>query len=68
MLQAGKSRVRFPMRSSNVFNLPDHSGRVIALGLSQPLTEMSIRRSLWGVKRGRRHLRVDCLNLDGQFT
>jgi hypothetical protein len=44
MLQAGRSRVRFPMRSLHP---------LIALGSTQPLTEMSTR-SLPGVKGGRR--------------
>jgi hypothetical protein len=29
------------------FNLPNHSGRTIALGIIQPLTEMNTRRSFW---------------------
>jgi hypothetical protein len=41
MLQAGKLRVRFPMRSLEFFNLPNPSIRTMALGSTQPLTEMS---------------------------
>jgi hypothetical protein len=42
MLQAGRSQDRFPMRW--IFsNLPNPSGRTVALGSTQPLTEMSIR-------------------------
>ena len=47
-LQAGRSRVRFPIVSLQFFVdiiLPD------ALGLTQPLTEMSTRNISWGVKR-----------------
>jgi hypothetical protein len=53
MLQAGRSRVRFPMRSLDLFNLPNPSSRTMALGSTQPLTEMSTRNLLW-VKGGRR--------------
>jgi hypothetical protein len=42
MLQAGRSRVRVPMRW--IFsNLPNPSIRTTALGSTQPLTEMSTR-------------------------
>jgi hypothetical protein len=41
MLQAGRWRVRFPMRSLNVFNLPNPPSHNMALGSTQPLTEMS---------------------------
>jgi len=40
-LQAGRSRVRFPF------------GRATALGLTQPLTEMSTTNISWGSKGGR---------------
>jgi hypothetical protein len=53
MLQAGRSRVQFPMRSLYFFNLPNPSSRTMALGSTQPLTEMS-NRNLPGVKGGRR--------------
>jgi hypothetical protein len=43
MLQAGRSRVSIPMRSLNFFNLPDLSSRTMALGSTQPQTEMSTR-------------------------
>jgi hypothetical protein len=56
MLQAGRPWVRVPMRW--IFsNLPNHSGRAMALGSTQPLTEMSTRNlktETWGVKGGRR--------------
>jgi hypothetical protein len=46
------------------------SGRIMALGLTQPLTEMSTRNVSWGVKYGRAvglttlpHLCVDCLEI-----
>jgi hypothetical protein len=42
MLQAGRSRDRVPIRW--IFsNLPNPSGRAMALGSTQPLTEMSTR-------------------------
>jgi hypothetical protein len=55
MLQAGRSRDRIPMRSLNFFNWP--SSPTMALGSTQPLTEMSTRNILGmflGVKDGRR--------------
>jgi hypothetical protein len=52
MLQAGRSRVRVPMRWI-FFKWPNPSSRTMALGPTQPLTEMS-QESFWGVKGGRR--------------
>jgi hypothetical protein len=44
MLQTGKSRVRFPMRSLDFsIDLILPAGRTMALELTQPLTEMSTR-------------------------
>jgi hypothetical protein len=55
MLQPGMSRVRFPMRSLQFsLKLPDPSSRTVALGLTQPLTEISIIKLPGGIKRGRR--------------
>jgi hypothetical protein len=42
VVQAGRSRDRVPMRWI-FFNLPNPSSRTMALGLTQPLTEMSTR-------------------------
>jgi hypothetical protein len=42
MLKAGRYRVRVPMRLI-FFNWPDPSGGTMALGSTQPLTEMSAR-------------------------
>jgi hypothetical protein len=42
MLQAGRSRDRVPMRWT-FSNLPNPSGRTMALGSTQPQTEMSTR-------------------------
>jgi hypothetical protein len=42
VLQAGRSRVRFPM-PLKFFNWPNPSSRTMALGPTQPLTEMSTR-------------------------
>jgi hypothetical protein len=53
MLQAGRSLDRIPMRSLDFFNLPNSSSRTMALGSTQPLTEMSTR-NLPGGKGGRR--------------
>jgi hypothetical protein len=48
MLQAGRSPVRFPMRSLDFFNWPNRSSRTMTLGSTQPLTEMSTRNLPWG--------------------
>ena len=47
MLQAWRSRVRFPMVSLKFFI---DIVCIMALGLTQPLTEMSTRNISWGVK------------------
>jgi hypothetical protein len=50
MLQAGRSRIRFPISSLNFFfNLPKPSSRNLNLVSTQSLTEMS-SRNLPGVK------------------
>jgi hypothetical protein len=46
-LQAGRSLVRFPMESLEVFS-DNPSGRIVALGSTQPLIEMSTRNTSWG--------------------
>jgi hypothetical protein len=50
MLQAGRSPVRVP-DEVEFFNLPHPSSRTMALGSTQPLTEMSTRNFPWGKKR-----------------
>jgi hypothetical protein len=61
MLQAGMSRDRVPMRW--IFsNLPNPSGRTMALGSTQPLTEMgtrNLKKETWG--KGRPARRADNL-------
>jgi hypothetical protein len=42
MLQAGRSPVRV-LDEVDIFNLPHPSSRTMALGSTQPLTEMSTR-------------------------
>ena len=49
-IQALRSRVRFPMVSLGIFHWNNPSGRTMALGLNQPLTEMSTRNIPWWVK------------------
>jgi hypothetical protein len=66
MLQGGRSRDRVPMRW--IFsNLPNPSGRTMALGSTQPLTEMSTghlkKKETWGVKGGRREGLTTCRHL-----
>jgi hypothetical protein len=56
MLLAGWLRVRVPMRSMNLFNLPNPSGRTRPWGFTQPPIERSIinsRKCFWGVEHGR---------------
>jgi hypothetical protein len=50
MLQAGRSPVRVP-DEVDFFNLPNPSSRTMALGSTQPLTEMSTRDLPEGKKR-----------------
>jgi len=50
-LQAGRSRVL--MVSLEFFHWHNPSGRTMALGLTQPLTEMSTRNISWGGKGDR---------------
>jgi hypothetical protein len=50
MLQAGRSRVRFPI-VTGFFNWPNPSSRTMALGPTQPLTEMSARNLPGGKER-----------------
>jgi hypothetical protein len=54
MLQAGRSRVRVPMRWIFFFNWANPSSGTMALGSTQPLTEMNTRNLPGGVKGGRR--------------
>jgi hypothetical protein len=53
MLQAGRSQFRFSMSLDFLIN-QNPSSRTMALGSSQPLTEMSTRNLPGGVKGGRR--------------
>jgi hypothetical protein len=50
MIQAGMSRVRFPMRSLDFSFDLNPSSRTMILGSTQPLTEMSTRNlpGEWG--------------------
>jgi hypothetical protein len=43
MLQAGRLPVRISKKSLDFFNLPNPSSRTMALGSTQPLTEMNTR-------------------------
>jgi hypothetical protein len=61
MLQDGKSRVLAPMWSLDFFNLPNPSGRTMALGSTQPLTEMSTRNLPGG--KGRPASKADNLTV-----
>jgi hypothetical protein len=46
-LQAGSSRVQFPMVSLEFF-IDNLSGRTMALGVTQPLTDINTRNISWG--------------------
>jgi hypothetical protein len=50
MLQAGRSPVRVP-DEVDFFNLPNPSSHIMALGSTQPLTEMSTKDLPGGKKR-----------------
>jgi len=52
-LQAGRSRVRFPMVSLKFFHYRNPSGRTRALGPTQSVTKMSTSNISWGDKGGR---------------
>jgi hypothetical protein len=70
MLQEVRSRVRFQMRSLEFFSLPNTSSRAMALGSTQPVTEMSTRNLPGGGSKVRpaRHLWADCLENVGAST
>jgi hypothetical protein len=61
MLQAGRWRVRFPRRSLDFYNVPNPSGRNMALGSTQPLIEMNTRNLPGG--KGRTARKVDNLTV-----
>jgi hypothetical protein len=50
MLQTGRSPVRIP-DEVDFFNLPNPSSRTMALGWTQPLTEISTRKLPGGKKQ-----------------
>jgi hypothetical protein len=59
ILQAGRSRVRFPMRSFDFsFGIINPSTRAMALGSTQPLTEMSTRNLPGGKGRPARKANI----------
>jgi hypothetical protein len=60
MLQVGRSPVQVP-DEVDFLNLPNPSSRTMALGSTQPLTQMSTR-NLPGDKK-RRHLSAECLKM-----
>jgi hypothetical protein len=60
MLQAGRSLVQFAMRLLDFFNLPNPSSRTMALGSTQPLTEMSTRNLPGGNGRPADNLTAIC--------
>jgi hypothetical protein len=53
MIQAARSGVRVPMRCI-ILHLSNHSSGTTALRSTLPLTEMSTRNFLGGIKGGRR--------------
>jgi hypothetical protein len=61
MLQAERSRVPFPMRSLDFFNLRNSSSRTMAPGSTQPLTEISTRQLSGGGGKSRSARKADNL-------
>jgi hypothetical protein len=59
MLEAGRSRVQYPMMALDVLNLLNPSSRTMAHGSTQFVTEMSTRNILGG--KGRPALKADNL-------
>jgi hypothetical protein len=53
MIKAGKSQVRVA-DEVDLFNLPNLSSRILALGSTQPLTKIEYQEYSWGEKSGRR--------------
>jgi hypothetical protein len=75
MLQAGRSRIRFPVRLLNFFNRPNPSSRTIVLESTQLLLEMSSRNLPGGKEWPARkvddfygHLWAECLENVGVST
>jgi hypothetical protein len=66
MLQAGRSHVQFPDEVIGIFNSPNPFSCSMALGSTQPLTEMSTRN----LPEGKRQLvhKADNLLLDASFS
>jgi hypothetical protein len=54
MLQAGRSRVRIPMTSLNVFKLPNTSRRAMGLGFYSASNRNKYEKIFRSVKRSRR--------------
>jgi len=48
--EVGKKKVRIAYSVTGFFHWHNHSGRTMALGSTQPLTEMSTRSVSWGLK------------------
>ena len=51
-----------------IFHLHNPSGRTMALGLTQPLTDMSTRNTSWGVKVKPDHLHVPMVLKSGNLN
>jgi len=64
MVRGRRWRVRFPMVLLVFFHWHNPSGRTMALGSIQPLTEINTRNIVWGVKAaGEPHLCADCFKI-----
>jgi hypothetical protein len=60
-LQTGRSRVRFPMVCLDLFNWHNPPSRILALGLTQPLSEMSTVPGVFPGGKGGRCVRMPTL-------
>jgi hypothetical protein len=58
MLEARRSRVRFPMMSLDFFNLPTPSSHTIAPGVDTASGRNDYQESSWGGVKGGRNVRL----------
>jgi hypothetical protein len=54
MLQAGRSQIRFPIRSMDILNLPKFFQQQYGIGFDSASNRNEYQEFFWGVKGGRR--------------